>query len=122
MKNDATCPVVTPEVLTNNYLDSTINRAKVQARQGLIQKTQVSKLLNRSRRTLHDWDKLLASLLDDWTRFKDSRQFSFYQYYCLEKISRYQTREQPFKSLADIASYVERNINNFTLETYLNQF
>lgn len=122
MKNQIDCPVITPEILTDNYLESTINRTESQARQGFIKKTNTSKLLKRSRRTLHDWDKLLASLLDDWTRFKDSRQYSLYQYYCLEKLSQYQTREQPFKPLADIASYVERNIHKFTLETYFNQF
>lgn len=122
MKTVEKCTEVIPEVLSDNYLNATITRTAGQSRRGLIQKTRVAKLLKRSRRTLLDWEKLLTSCLDDWGRFSESRQYNFYQYYCLEKISRYQAREQPFRSLSDIESYIERNLNNFTLESYFSQF
>lgn len=122
MKTSENCTAIKPEVLTDHYLESTINRTATQAKQGYINKTQVSKLLNRSRRTLHDWDQMLTSILDDWAKLQKTRQYNFYQYYCLKKLSQYQNITTPFKSLDDLISYVKRNIDSFTLESYFNQF
>ncbi len=116
-------PSVKAEVVANRKFESTQQRPRELFKNGYISKVNIRRLLCRSKQTIHNWENLLLSVLPDYSLFRTERQpLTHYHYWCLEKLSKYQTKQEPYKPEGDLISYIERNIKSFSLESYINKF
>lgn len=115
---------VKAEVLTAKQLDKVIERQKKLGNSGRWSKFKLEGFLNRARGTINNWDQMLISLINDYQRLwpGDRQPLTDYHRYCLELVSKFQNRKLPYKPEPDLISYIERNKERFTLETYINQF
>lgn len=112
------------EVLTAKHLDKVIERQKRLGNSGHWSKFKLEVFLNRTRATINTWDQMLISLISDYARlWPGHRQpLTDYHRYCLELISKFQNRRLPYKPEPDLISFIKRNKEKFTLQTYINQY
>ena len=121
MKNTNISQCAKVEVLTAKKLETTLNRPRELFKSGYLGKGQISKLLNRSRQTLHTWDQLLINFIPDYAKYwaGERKPLTHYHFCCLQRLSKYQNRAEPYKSEDDLISYITRNIELFSLQTYI---
>jgi hypothetical protein len=80
--------------------------------------------LLRPRKTINQWDRLLVSLLPDYEKFWQGayKPLTDYHRWCLEAVSKFQNRQQPWRAVEDVENYIKRNADKLTLSEYMKQF
>lgn len=115
---------VIPDILTPARLEGLQQRQRDLETSGYWPRFKLSLFLNRSRPTINQWDKLLLSFIPDYAEYwpGENKPLTDYQRWCLQKLSKYQNKQEPYKPVADLVSYIERNVLSFTMTEYIKQF
>jgi len=118
------CKVVKPEILTDKQVTATIkNQKRLSA--GCWPKHKLEATLRRPRNTINQWDRLLISLSDvlpDYEKLRKPGPLNDYHRFVLDKISTFQNRQSPWRTLEEIENYIKRNADRLTLSEYMKQF
>lgn len=118
------CKSVIPEVLTEARLEGLQERQRELETSGYWPRFKLSLFLKRSRPTINQWDKLLLSYIPDYANYwpGEGKPLNDYQRWCLQKLSKFQNKEEPYKPVADLVSYIERTSSNFQISEYIKQY
>jgi len=118
------CKSVIPEVLTGPRLEGLQQRQRDLESSGYWPRFKLSLFLKRSRPTINQWDKLLLSYIPDYANYwpGERKPLNDYQRWCLQKLSKFQNKEEPYKPVADLVSYIERTASNFQISEYIKQY
>ena len=112
------------KVLTDKRLSKVIERQKRLGNSGHWSKFKLEVFLQRTRATVNTWDKILMASISDYENLWPGarKPLTDYHRYCLEMVSKFQNRNLPYKEESDIISFIERNQEKFSLQTYIEQF
>lgn len=84
---------------------------------GYWQIKNIESACKRSKRTIQQWDRMLGNLVNDYGEGRKTRRpLSDYHYWCLQRLSKFQNTDKPYKSEDELVSFIERN--DFSLQKY----
>lgn len=118
------CKTARVDVLTASRLEKNQQRQIALETSGYWPRFKLEVFLNRSRPTINQWDSLLLSFIPDYAKYwpGERKPLTDYHRFCLQKINNFQSKEKPYKALGDLVSFIQRNIESFSIQSYIKHY